>query len=94
MTIMKFVTVQNTHGETYNITVRKHSEAEIINDYGYPYSIKIANANPKAFDLNTHVFLYDNWQTAYKRLRELANEYKTIKPLVMANVDGETGLSR
>ena len=71
--------------------MRKHSEAEIINDYGFPYSIKIKNANPKAFDLNTHVFLYDDWQTAYKRLRELANEYKTIKPRIMEGVDGETG---
>lgn len=92
MKIMKFETVQNIHGETYNITVRKHSEAEIINDYGFPYSIKIKNANPKAFDLNTHVFLYDAWQTAYKRLRELANEYKTIQPRIMEGVDGETGL--
>ena len=94
MTTMKFVTVQNIHGETYNIAVRKHSEAEIINDYGFPYSIKIKNANPKAFDLNTHVFLYDAWQTAYKRLRELANEYKTIKPCIMEGVDGETGFCK
>ena len=91
MTTMKFVTVQNIHGETYNIIVRKHSEAEIINDYGYPYSIKIANVNPKAFDLNNHVYLYDAWQTAYKRLFELSEVYKDIKPLIMEGVDGETG---
>ena len=91
MTTMKFVTVQNIHGETYNIAVRKHSEAEIINDYGFPYSIKIKNANPKAFDLNNHVYLYDAWQTAYKRLFELSEVYKDIKPLIMEGVDGETG---
>lgn len=91
MTTMRFVNVQNIHGEAYNISVRKHSEAEIVNDYGFPYSIKIKNANPKAFDLNNHVFLYDDWQTAYKRLRELAAEYKTIQPRIMAGVDGETG---
>ena len=75
MKIMRFETVQNIHGETYTITVRKHTESEIINEYGFPYSIRIANANPKAFDLNNHVYLYDAWQTAYKRLFELSEVY-------------------
>lgn len=91
MTTMRFVEVQNIHGEVYNISVRKHSDAEIINDYGYPYSIRIKNANPKAFDLNDGVRLYDDWQTAYKRLRELTEEFKTAKPRVVPGVDGETG---
>ena len=91
MKIMRFETVQNIHGETYTITVRKHTESEIINKYGFPYSIRIANANPKAFDLNNHVYLYDAWQTAYKRLFELSEVYKDIKPLIMEGVDGETG---
>lgn len=82
MTTMRFVDVKNIHGPSYNLSVRKHSEAEITNDYGYPYSIAIKNADPYAFDLNNHVYLYDDWQTAYKRLRELADEYRTIKPLV------------
>ena len=94
MKIMRFETVQNIHGETYTITVRKHTESEIINKYGSPYSIRIANANPKAFDLNNHVYLYDAWQTAYKRLRELANEYKAIQPSIMKGVDGETGFCK
>ena len=91
MKIMRFETVQNIHGETYTITVRKHTESEIINEYGFPYSIRIANANLKAFDLNNHVYLYDAWQTAYKRLFELSEVYKDIKPLIMEGVDGETG---
>ena len=91
MKTMKFETVQNIHGETYTITVRKHTESEIINEYGFPYSIRIANANPKAFDLNNHVYLYDAWQTAYKRLFELSEVYKDIKPLIMEGVDGEAG---
>ena len=91
MKIMRFETVQNIHGETYTITVRKHTESEIINEYGFPYSIRIANANQKAFDLNNHVYLYDAWQTAYKRLFELREVYKDIKPLIMEGVDGETG---
>lgn len=90
MTTMRFTEVQNTHGQTYHLTVRKHTDD--FDKYGYPYSIKIENANPKAFDLNNHTFLYDDWQTAYKRLKELAEEYTTIKPLVIAGVDGETGL--
>ena len=92
MTTMRFTEVQNIHGQTYHIEVRKHSEDDFYK-YGYPYSIKIANANPKAFDLNNHINLYDDWQTAYKRLKELAEEYKTIKPLVITGVDGETGMS-
>lgn len=91
MTTMRFATVQNIHGETYTLTVRKHTLDEIIHDYGYPYSICIQNANPKAFDLNNGVRLYDNWQTAYKRLRQIAEEFKTIKPRIMPGVDGETG---
>jgi hypothetical protein len=93
MTTMRSTEVQNIHGETYHLIVRKHSEAEILNDYGYPYSIRIKNTNPKAFDLRNCVLLYDDWQTAYKRLRELAAEYKTIRPSVIAGVDGETGMS-
>lgn len=85
MTTMRFTEVKNVHGQTYNIIVRKHSDAEIANDYGFPYSIKVKNADPDTFDLNNHVFLYDDWQTAYKRLKELAAEYKTIKPLVITN---------
>lgn len=91
MTTMRFVEVENIHNQVYIITVRKHSEAEIVHDYGFPYSIKIKNANPKAFDLNNHIFLYDDWQTAYKRLKELSIEYRTIKPMIWENIDGETG---
>ena len=91
MTTMRFAEVRNIHGETYNIVVRKHSDAEIIHDYGYPYSIRISNADPSKFDLNTHVFLYDDWQTAYRRLRELTHEYQTITPRVIEGVDGRTG---
>lgn len=61
------------------------------NKYGYPYSIKIKNANPKAFDLNDRIFLYDDWQTAYKRAKDFVKEYKVIEPLIIKNVDGETG---
>ena len=91
MKIMSFVFNDTAPTETYTITVRKHTESEIINEYGFPYSIRIANANPKAFDLNNHVYLYDAWQTAYKRLFELSEVYKDIKPLIMEGVDGETG---
>lgn len=93
MTTMRFIEVNNVYGEIYNIIIRKHSEAEILNDYGYPYSIKIKNANPKAFDLNNHIFLYDDWQTAYKRAKEFTKEYKEIEPLIIDGVDGETGHS-
>ena len=92
MTTMRFMEVQNIHGETYHLTVRKHTDEEILHDYGYPYSILIKNANPKAFDLNTGTRLYDDWQTAYKRLKELAEEYKTIELCIARDVDGETGL--
>ena len=92
MTTMRSTEVQNIHGQTYRIAVRKHSEDDFYK-YGYPYSIRIENANLKAFDLNTGTRLYDDWQTAYKRLKEIAEEYKTIKPCVASNVDGETGMS-
>lgn len=91
MTTMRFAEVQNIHGQTYNIIIRKHSDAEIVNEYGFPYSIKIKNADPKAFDLNNHIFLYDDWQTAYKRLKDFMTEYKTIQPAIMSGIDGETG---
>lgn len=94
MTTMRFVEVDNIHGETYNLVVRKHSEAEISHVYGFPYSIRISNANPDAFDLNTTIILYDDWQTAYKRLRELAKEYRTVKPRIWRDVDARTGRCR
>ena len=93
MTIMRQIEVQNIHGETYRLAVRKHTEEEFYNDYGYLYSIRIDNADPKAFDFNTHTFLYDDWQTAYKRLKELAEEYKTIEIRIARDVDGETVMS-
>lgn len=89
MKIMRSAEVENVHGQTYRIIVRKH--VNTFDDYGFPYSIRTENANPEAFDLNTHVFLYDDWQTAYKRARELAEEYKVIEPRIMPDVDGRTG---
>ena len=94
MTTMRFVEVENIHGQTYNLVVRKHSTEEIIHGIGYPYSIRISNANPEAFDLNTHVFGYEDWQTAYKRLKHWTEVYKTIELSIMWDVDGRTGLSR
>lgn len=82
MTIMRSVIVDNKFGERYRIVVRKHTNIEILIDYGYPYSIKIENVNPDAFDLNCRILLYDDWQTAYKRQKELADEYREIEPHV------------
>ena len=94
MTTMRTATVENSHGETYLITVRKHSDAEITNDYGFPYSIKVSNINPETFDLNNRVFLYDAWQTAYKRFYELLHEYRTIKLAIWKDVDARTGRAK
>ena len=82
MTIMRSVIVDNKFGERYRIVVRKHTNIEILIDYGYPYSIKIENVNPDAFDLNCRILLYDDWQTAYKRQKELADGYREIEPHV------------
>jgi hypothetical protein len=94
MEIKKYDEVENVHGERYKITLRKHPDGEDFDKYGYLYSIKIQNADPEAFDLNTHIFLYDYWKTAYKRFRELTEEYKTIKPLICRDVDARTGLCK
>lgn len=90
MMTMKIHTVDNDYGERYTIVVRKHSAIEISEKYGFPYSIRVSNANPKAFDLNNGVRLYDAWQTAYKRFYQLIEEYKHIEPMIMDGVDGES----
>ena len=79
MQILKFAEVPNINGESYFITCRKHTTGETFEKYGYPYSIKIVNVDQDTFDLNEHLFLYDHWQTAYKRFRELVEDYKTVR---------------
>lgn len=78
MKTMRSATIDNIHGETYTLTVRKHNDKD-FDKFGFPYSIRIENTDPTAFDLNARTLLYDDWQTAYKRLRELSEEYKTLK---------------
>ena len=91
MKIMKQTEVKNIHGEKYIITCRKHPDDEDFQKYGYLYSIKVENANAHAFDFNTHIFLYDYWQTAYKRYREICEEYRTIEIRIARDVDAVTG---
>ena len=91
MEIKKYNVIENIHGESYKITLRKHTTHEEFDKYGYPYTIKIENANPHAFDYNNHIFGYDYWQTAYKRFRELEEEYRTIQILIARDVDAMTG---
>lgn len=92
MEIKKYNVVENIHGESHKITLIKQTTIEEFEEYGYyPYRIKIENTNPHAFDFNNHIFLYDYWQTAYKRFRELEEEYRTIEILIVRDVDAMTG---
>lgn len=78
MKIMKSLTVNNIYGVSYVLTVRKHNEDE-FDKYGFPYSMTIRNTDEEAFDLNNHIFLYDEWQVAYKMLKVHAKEYENIE---------------
>ena len=89
MKIIESRTIRNVHGPIYTIELRKHYET--FDEYGYPYSIKITNADPHAFDLNNHTYLYDYLRTARKRLEDFCSEYEQCKPSIMEDVDAVTG---